>query len=476
MSRSFAWFLLGLLLSVFFFLPFAHADDTVDLGTFTCQYDASGNVLAGCGRPGSDSTTQVTPSQLPTIGQRVDAFSNCVTDSTHTVCADTRLDTNIPLPTPSGWSSPTSPPSTAASTVNYGANGLSGVPAGTRMSSPGEFCQYAGPLYSPGLQAYQFDANGNTTGNTGVCEGQNQFGSWNTLFVVTGYVVCPTGYSMNSGTCTLSNPSVVMKPSDGACAFVRTGNSYSGDPLDPDCLIKSDGSTAASATHSSASGGTVTSASGNTTTKTVVNDDGSTVTTVSTANNDGTTTVIKVAVAAPGGAGGTTVTGTSKSTVQGTGTLQGAGAGGSGGTGDQPVTPCGLGGSGSPPCEIDEHPEVSQQNRDDANAGGKSYSDALDAQKQTFDAASGSGNIGDLGIPGVAQFVPPTSADDSGGLQNAIPAGGGCTPIETSISGVPVTFDYCPMVAYLRPFIDWGAAALTGLYIWGLFYRKERKD
>lgn len=130
---------------------------------------------------------------------------------------------------------------------------------------------------------------------------------------------CPSGYTYSGGTCNLSDPSVVQKPSDGTCTIKRVGNSFSGDPLDPDCsanpgvVVNSD-----TVTVSPKSG-----SSENAQYKFIP--DGSGSITITTPNDDGTTSQRTVVFGPPNpSTGSVAITGTSQATFSGTGSQVGS--------------------------------------------------------------------------------------------------------------------------------------------------------
>jgi hypothetical protein len=269
-----------------------------------------------------------------------------------------------------------------------------------------------------GGAATHFGANITNTGGT---EGKIPAHDFN---------VCPAGYTMSGGSCTLATPTAVMKPQDGRCGVVRTGNVYGKDPQDPDCT-----GTAASALNLSVSGGTVTAGNGTgTLTVTVDPTTGAAVIQRSTAG-ESTTTTLATAVGSPTGGDTGTVLGTSSTTANGTGSLAGTGTGtGTGGD-------CGA--PGQPACRIDE---TGTPTGTGVNASAKA---ALDEKvtEGTPDAWTG-------GTVAPITGLPTLSGSSS------------CTNPTIAMLGHDIVLNVCAVATPMKAGIEWLLYVWTALYGW----------
>ena len=206
-----------------------------------------------------------------------------------------------------------------------------------------------------------------------------------------------------------------------------------------------------------------------TTNSTTKNPDGSTTTTGVT-----TTKQTDLANKVSGSAVTTTVTNTTNVTTCTTpGSCTTTTTVNSPGGGTKPaedVKVCGL--PSTPACKIDETGTADAAK--DALATAKTTGDAVDAWKSKLDATAGGGGAAGLGIGGLADFTPPTEHGAPGGLGSILPDGGSCSPLATTWGSRSLTFDYCPLVNYTKPIIDWFAACLTAFTIWGLWVGRAR--
>jgi hypothetical protein len=231
-----------------------------------------------------------------------------------------------------------------------------------------------------------------------------------------------------------------MKPVDGKCGIVRTGNSYAYDPQDPDCAGV--GSAGVQFNLSTASGVVSVGNSTGTLRVTANSSDGS-ATVKSDTPVSGNTVTKQIAVGPlVGGEFGPTL-GTSTTTTQGvgTGTLSPST--------DPPKDPCGL--PTTAPCKIDET--------------GTPTDGALTVQKAEFDAAvaaaiaeinktSGANQKTNLGLtfgitwPSVACSDPTFVIPGSGGKSLTVPL--------------------CAHKSDVNAVMSWVMFVLTGFYLFGL--------
>lgn len=191
-----------------------------------------------------------------------------------------KADTPIP-DTPSGWSAPV-PPSTQP------------TPPSSYSSPP----QFRGGSLQTACETNPTIVAGNGVITSIVLSPDGTYGTCNfryngvgSIYQQTEYkqTYCNSGYSVSSGTCTLTNPTAVVKPVDGKCNIIRSGNSFSGDPKDPDC-----GSPFYTAGKIEISGNTVkVKTEPSLTVK--ANTDGSTTISTTTINNTNNTTTISTA-------------------------------------------------------------------------------------------------------------------------------------------------------------------------------------
>lgn len=94
--------------------------------------------------------------------------------------------------------------------------------------------------------------------------------------------------------------------------------------------------------------------------------------------------------------------------------------------------------------------------------------DAIDAKKAAYDAVTGGGGLGGLGISHLSDFTAPTE-HGWGAIDQLLPDGtAACTPFHLSYHGDQV-IDICPIVNYAKPFTDWMFAVLTIAAIWRVF-------
>lgn len=240
-------------------------------------------------------------------------------------------------------------------------------------------------------------------------------------------LVCPTGYTSTGTTCTLTSPSTAQKPTDGHCNVIRSGNSFAGDPADPDCqtsgspVVTQSPSKITTATPTAKGSVTQDSTTG---TITVVIDVGD------TGNN---TTTTKTIVIDSGG----NVTGTKEETSSGTGIL------------NDPNTKAPVGGSGSASVDVSglaTHGDVAAVGSkvDAVNDTLKTASPADPTTQAKADYETASTNYGNK-ITGIQTQSMPFTWDWLPTLPEAT-----CTPYVMNFAGKSITIDWCPTVEKLR--------------------------
>lgn len=266
---------------------------------------------------------------------------------------------------------------------------------------------------------------------------------------------CVAGYTLSGASCTLSDASQVVKPSDGECGLVRSGNTITMDSGDPDC--------SSPRANLTASGSEVNANDGNTTVRVQYNSNGTATVTVSSPTGSGNTQTQTMTVA--GGSSG--VVGVPGYGVLGTGTgvVTGSGSGTGTGTGE---TSCGK--PGEPLCnvKVDEGGTGTEKAATKA-AGDQAKSDA-EAHRQRFVGAQG-GDASKLGIGGLTQYQAPTAAENA--WSALFPAPVSCQPINTAFRG-GFTLNVCPIADYVRPILEWFLYVGTVIYIYALFWRRKQ--
>lgn len=339
------------------------------------------------------------------------------------------------------------PPSTATPTTKYGLTGfgsatfdtpssacaqLSGSPCNTTGHTSGEYNASGSPI--PASCASGGTPNIGAGQCADICAGgtPNPCASLTTFSISTN-VTCPAGYSLSGSVCNLTNEALVMKPSNGQCGVIRTGNTITNDPRDPDC--SGSGSTAA-AMSESASGGVATASSGGKTLQVSIDNATGNVTITGTSpNSDGSSTVTSLHVSGSGSNVGT-VTGTGTATIAGTGDMTDP-------TKTASVGACG--GAGLPPCKLDE-------------TGTPTGTGAFDASKTAIEAVTPS-TFGKGTWAGTPHAIPDGIPTISGSAS--------CTnPPSVHIFGVDVIMDVCGFWSPLKSWLAWALYAITALYIW----------
>ncbi len=230
------------------------------------------------------------------------------------------------LPTPAGWSSPTSPPSSVPLIAGYIAtlwNGSTNVP-GPFSSTPQAACDGIVPLLRQYYSGYPNAAV--TSVSAGVCVITLIPGDNTTVRTDLSYYndasSCPAGYTSNGTVCALSSASAVVKPADGRCGVLASVSGFTIDPQDPECSGLGATGTTVSSTQAKA-----TKANGDSDTVTINPDGTRTITRVTTNTVNNTTTTTNIYAAPdPANPAVYNLTGISMATVPGTGTAAGTGS------------------------------------------------------------------------------------------------------------------------------------------------------
>lgn len=288
-------------------------------------------------------------------------------------------------------------------------------------------------------------------------------------------VACPAGYTVSGTACNISNQALVQKPSDGKCAILRSGNTFSGDPQDPDC---STGSLAGAGVIVSGANITVGSAPNKVVTV-KANSDGTTTInnyTTNTSNNTTTnnSTIVSAPSGSPGSPGGTNIIGTNQSAATGTGTAQ------------TPIAPSAT------PLDISNlvtHADVGAVGTAVTALGGKvdvtnTKLDTLNTNLDPTAAAAAlpgqqAGQIASLS----AIFTNLTTAVTSAPADAAAAVSGfldwsfvmpscGCSPLSIDYKGHHAEFDWCPYFATVSNGLGYVFYLLTGIGLLALLTRR----
>jgi len=366
------------------------------------------------------------------------------------------------LNTPAGWSSPTSPPSSAGSpTVKYSVAsfGCSGNLYDTASAAASACAASIGGTV---------EAVCNVSGSDYfVLHDPTPGATQPTCNAITGTAIshantCPSGYSISGGTCVLTSAPDVVKPSDNGCGVKRSGATLTFDSQDPDC--------SAPPMNVSCSAGVCTGSGGaGDSFKYTANSDGSGTLVRCRPQPDGTTVCGTYSGTAPDGSGKGKVNGTASATTAGTGTLNTPGS---------PVSQTSVtgqcGGPGQPECSV----KVDETGTPTTFANQSDAATAVATLKSHADAAATSG-LGSFGVPGASTFGAPTGHEQGTFFNALFPSSSSCAPI-TFASAVKygansgdLTLDICPVVAVALPILDWLLFGLTCWYVYSVFWRRK---
>lgn len=369
-------------------------------------------------------------------------------DNANSVPIEVRINPKDPAVVPSGWSGaqdpasdPNPPQTVGAPDVSYSVG--AGGNLGTGNTASIACSAFASKVQTPDVCSSQASVNGNVCNyylqqaTNGPCVGpfaeaivQNQ--------------TCPTGYSVVSGVCTLTNAAVVRYPSDGKCRMKATsGGVISVDSKDPDC----DGPLPQNVVLTP-DGKTIEVKDGNRKTRVAIELDNSLKVEEWEGNGDGTSIYRSASISAPdsgSASGGAAVTGVSSGRVIGEGSLAGSGDTAQPESGSTP-RPCGA--PGQPPCRIDETGTPSPS----------VITDALNAAKSALDSITPAtfGRNDWQGTP-IQQHSGLPSVSGSALCVN---------PITWVWMGHTLHPDICSIWAPLKGWLEWFLYAFTAVYIW----------
>lgn len=338
---------------------------------------------------------------------------------------------------PAGQAQPT-PPTQSPGPHNFYRAGGSALPwtdKATACSREGPYHYCEGYSYQP-YGACCRDTDG---GNIGPLEQTTEYG-------------CDLGWTSNgSGSCI-----PMAKPSDDHCTILRNGNSFTSDPLDPDCaLVPTSGNVTISGDASSI---------------TATRDDGSKVEVRLQA--DGTAVVIDTRQTADGmntqrstysmsapnpTTGAVTVTGKKSETITGVGDLEG---GGGSGTSTVTFDKSGLATEGTSNAIKGVLDNINTKlgavsgdvtGSPSTMTGSREWTAELDKAK---DGSMFGGIIGTLLTGwGFASILPSAS----------------CTPSSSTVAGVSITLNYCSAVDSIRQILGWIFYVVTSFVVFRIF-------
>lgn len=371
---------------------------------------------------------------------------------------EVQLSPGAKLKTPAGWTDPSAgqtdptPPSTVPPESGYR------CPYSTAACFPVKIRKTVEEAAQDTLAYLQTETGSNApwtfhgcnvNGSPNNCLFKDKTGYSSVFTMFTG-VGCPTGYYLDGSICRLNDPQIVPKPPDDKCTIKRTGNTFTADPLDPDCAT---GKIPASV---AVSPNTISMTGPDGSTKSVtINSDGSSTAQESRPNNSNNTTETNTTTfSAPDASGAVKVTGQGSGVAPGTGTQAG--------TSTAPVnvnfdksglaTEGTLGGIRSDTSAI----------KDALSA--KDVDSSLGDQKSALDTAMD-------GLAALFGAEPSKSAviEDDFSIGGFLPAQCGCSPLTMTILGKTASYNWCGPMETFKGVFSWVIGLLTALYVLSLF-------
>lgn len=438
-----------ILIALLFFLaaPVVYAYDFGTAGTIAALGTAGAALALIFGAPAALGTVAI-GALVAGIQFATDPAAN------QTGEVEVQLSPSARLATPPGWTSPTSgtvepsPPSSSTPLQQF-----KGIFSGSSWQPTLQAACETHAAYLRGL--YPSDGNNcrsisSDLSNPWYTIG-NSINQGYTTYTANSQIGCNAGYMYNGTSCVLSDPNSVMKPSDDRCTIKRTGNSFSVDPRDPDCVSGRIPAT------TSISPNVITLSKSDGSTKSVtINADGSSTITESRPNNSTNTTETNTTtISAPNASGAVSVTGQGSGVAPGTGTQAGSSAPAVNVNFDKSglATEGTLGGIKSSVDAI----------KDGLDPG--SADSSLSAQRSAFDTAMDGLTSMFSAEPGKAA----TGLADDFSLGGFLPAQCGCTPLTINFKGHQASFDWCSPMATFKDVLEWVIGLLTAVYVLSLF-------
>lgn len=341
------------------------------------------------------------------------------------------VNPSTPLVTPSGWSSPTSPPGTVSPTLNYTTLFTGATKFSSGQAAASAACSAAGRgagSLCPSLPGgVTFDCQLTTDGSPTCTNGFGQLGGVN---------VCQAGYTLSGSNCNLSNAAVVVKPADSKPGVKRTGNTWGLDSQDPDTPTGG---------LSVASGEIRWSDGGNTFTAQLGTDGKITLTSV-TANANGTSTQQTARISGAGngiGVGDYKVEGLATGVVAGAGSLASS----------SPAEQAACGAPGQPKCAIDETGVPT--------AGSVTQSGTFGAGKTVLDDATKS-------VTDKIRAFSSSSDSVSVSWLPSLSGSAGCSSPELGfkVAGQSVPVDLCGAYAPFKLVLEWFLWVSLAVFAW----------
>jgi len=376
------------------------------------------------------------------------------------------LDPNTPLITPSGWTSPTSPPSSATQNP-YSWSWSSS--SGTNATAAGA-CQ---DMLVP-IQAFY------TAGGAGVVATYKTFQSTNQcvysrtqngsaisdLVVTITPASCPAGYTISGTNCNLSTPTAVIKPESGIQEIKRVANTFSVD-------AQAHANDKLPATKLAVTSTSVTvNADDGSSTVVVINTDGTSKVTTTRPNSDNTSTKTVTDLSAPTASESPRVIGKSETVVTGVGTQAG--------TTPAPSTSSNLDISSlnkeatqsqilAKTTLIEDHTKnIEGFFKDDGSTLPTDTTEA-DKQKLTDETKKVTDKVTEY------ENEREGLEDSYLGYFNFVPSfpSGTCAPFTGMVHGFPVSLDACPAVEKLNLLLGWLLNLFAAWTIFNLAFTKE---